>query len=167
MVESSPSHDILKNLPPNIKGFLQRNKDVIKEDAEIRLGQIKLLVGESDRPEDRAAAEELVAETAEAALHDPTLWQERRNKGLITVTPPQRDQHFMIGLETPDSEVYEIFNRAAGRVTKAYMGFHQIGAIGNSGYTAWELWNMGQTKYYELIEQVYAEMEKVAQGYSV
>lgn len=161
---SNPSDFSKENLPPNIKGFLQRNTDVIKEDAKIRQGQIRQLVGESDNPEDIAAAKEIVAE---AALYDPTLWQERRKQGLITVTPPQGDKHFMIGLETPDSEVYEIFNRAASRITKPYQGFHQIGAIGNSGYTSWELWNMGENKFYEIIEQMYEDMEQIAQGYSV
>lgn len=147
------------NLSPNIREFLKRNQTAIDEDAELRNKHITTTIGSSGSPKDIEKAEELFEQSQ---ISDTQIWREKREKGLIILVPPLDDKHTMVALETADPEIFDLFNRAASLSTKEYGGFHQVGAEREEGYTAWELWNQGNARSYQIIEGVFKQMQNLA-----
>lgn len=152
-------HKIEQPPADRIRAFLQRTKQSIQERRAIRQEQITALVGQSSSPEDLDAAESLIED---GVLNDPQSGRTAREQGLIAFIPPRGDKFAMVGLETGDPDVYELFNRAANRVTRDLGGFHQIGSNKTDGYTAWELWKLGGKKSYTVVEEVYEQMREIS-----
>mgnify|MGYP001594548226 CR=1 FL=1 len=126
-----------------------------KEEAE----EIRQLTGKKGTKEDFDIAENLIeAENAK----DPKKIAEAYYEGRVFVMPPDMDKHVMIALNTNDSHEYELFNMAAGKVTKKYHGFHQVGAGEREDFSAWELWDIPKdVDPYQIVREVEEEMREL------
>lgn len=161
--------------PRDLEEFLRLQEQYIHEATEIREAQIWELTGapptenadqtEIERyKEGREAAEALLEDDY---LKDPRRWEELRRRGLITVIPPGAemiDKRLMVGLISDDPVTYDVFNSAAGEVTRPFGGQPQIGSGSSTGYAAWELFwtskDRPAPKSYRLIEDVHKIMQE-------
>ena len=79
------------------------------------------------------------------------------------VVPP--DKNPMVAINTSDKFAFRIFNMAARDVTKQYVGFNQVGNAESSGYSAWELWRLGDTDPNAVVAMVQAKYDELYAKY--
>lgn len=99
-----------------------------------------------------SAFEEPTSEVLER-LKGKSSWIQKQASGKVHIRPAMDDKKQMLCLNTDDTELYKLFNDAAGVFTKKFNGFHQVGWEDKNGLSMWELKGKVNISETELIQE--------------